>query len=822
MSQTQNNPSVDEACFLHLKEIMVDFKVPLPNSKFSVKIVEADKSYESPVFGKRAQIKWESDLYITSSATIELFVQEVRSSKLHIKKHYTSVSKSFIASETAGNKTVQVDDIPERAKVTVNFTFGDSQSLENVARLLSDEATSALASKVGLLGNIDKVLEFAEVVLKMGGAVSELNPIAKAVVGSVKIAFEKCQKISKGHDHAVTLMNDMVSLLPLPSLIQDIVKEPETKKIMERFLNLVKEAAEALTRYASPSKIKFYARNLLKSEQGTFTKLKAKLNAMKPNMILYLQASTHAVAVQILGNQELDWLNRLNPVISAHYDPKHSCLSGTRVDLLQEIGDWATTQGQTSKLFWMHGIAGSGKSTIASSVASMSYDNKCLAGCFFFKRDIPERRNPQSLFPSLAYSLAILFKPFRDAISQVLQTDPVIAGKAVSLQFEALFNGPISKCSQSSPLKTIIMVIDALDECGESQDRSMVASYLTQLANLAPWLKVFVTSRSNSEIHDQFDNMTRLTRVYKLDLNSIDAVQDIYNFTESRLKTINGLEPKWLQEEKIRALSDRAAGLFIWISTVAEFIRVELDKDTALQEIIEGTSEPGDGPEATLDTLYRFVLQGVKGSKRSQQSLKMILGVVVSTARNRPLPVSGIFHLLPKDPPNYIIPEQAIHTLLKNLQSVLYEDSAIGGAIRVCHPSFLDFMSSELRSGPFWTNPIEVNSEMATRCLQIMGSQLKFNMCKLESSHVPNKDITDLQHKVSYHIPQSLQYSCRYWMDHWHISHPGVNVTGHREHNLVQNILCQPKALFWLEALSLMGELKSSIDILDKASLVFK
>ncbi|KAH8119573.1 hypothetical protein DFH11DRAFT_453991, partial [Phellopilus nigrolimitatus] len=809
MSQIQNNPSAEEACFLHLKEIMVDFKVPHPNSKFSVKIVEADKSYESPVFGKEDEVKWESDLYIASSVAIELVVQEVHIAKLDIKKRYASVKKSFT--------------------VTVDFTFADSQSLQNVARLLGEKANSALASKADMLGTMGKVLDHGEVVMKLAEVVAELNPFAKVAVGAVKIAFEKCKKISKGHEDALALMDELVSLLPLPGLVQDKVKTPEVKMIMESFLSLVKEADEALIKYASPSKTRFLKKNLT-SKQDAFTKLKSRLNAMKPNMNLYLDASIQAVVVHIeevaeavlrnqeliLSNQEHVLLKELQPVISAYYDPKHSCLSGTRVDLLQEIGDWSTTQGQTSKLFWMHGIAGSGKSTIASSVASMSYANKCLAGCFFFKRDIPEHRNPQSLFPSLTYSLAILFKPFRDAIFQVLQTDPAIAGKAVSLQFEALFRGPISKCSQSSPLKPIIMVIDALDECGDAQDRSMIASYLTQLANLAPWLKVFVSSRPYHELQDSF-NMTSHPWVHKLDLNNVDARQDIYTFTELQIKAILEPDSKWLQEENVRALSDRAAGLFIWISTVARFIADEYEKETALQEILLGTFSAADGPEVALDELYSFVLRGIKGSGRNQKLLNTVLGVIVSTARNRPLPVSGIFDLLPSV---LFSSQPAVQAILKDLQSVLYKDSALDGAIRVCHPSFLDFMTNKSRSGPFWTNPTQVDSEMATRCLQIMHSQLKFNICKLESSHVPNKDITDLQHKVSQHIPQSLQYSCRYWMDH--ISYSEVAVTVHQVHDLVQNILCQPKALFWLEALSLMGELKSSIDILDKASLVFK
>ncbi|KAH8107577.1 hypothetical protein DFH11DRAFT_1711280, partial [Phellopilus nigrolimitatus] len=173
------------------------------------------------------------------------------------------------------------------------------------------------------------------------------------------------------------------------------------------------------------------------------------------------------------------------------------CLQGTRTDVLHDICDWAIShQEPQTKLFWLYGIAGSGKSAIASSVAS-SLQKGCLAGCFFFKRDIPECRSPQYFISTLAYHLARAYKPFGDVVLQVLQDDPDIANKAVRLQFETLFSGPLSKCSQIYPPKPLIIIVDALDEC---QDAGSVSAYLAQLAGLVSWLKIFVTSRPLPDI----------------------------------------------------------------------------------------------------------------------------------------------------------------------------------------------------------------------------------------------------------------------------------------------------------------------------------
>lgn len=120
-------------------------------------------------------------------------------------------------------------------------------------------------------------------------------------------------------------------------------------------------------------------------------------------------------------------LDRLNPVHRANFDPDQSCLPGTRVDLLQTILDWATLSEQPHRLLWLHGLAGSGKSSIASSVATLFYEKDILAGCFFFKRDDPELKKAESFLPTIAYRLALVFSPFQKVLLQALE----ISGRSV-------------------------------------------------------------------------------------------------------------------------------------------------------------------------------------------------------------------------------------------------------------------------------------------------------------------------------------------------------------------------------------------------------
>ena len=65
------------------------------------------------------------------------------------------------------------------------------------------------------------------------------------------------------------------------------------------------------------------------------------------------------------------------------YEP--ICLPDTRVDLLRDIYNWADGRDERC-IFWLNGLAGTGKSTIARTIARNYFDKKRLGASFFFSR----------------------------------------------------------------------------------------------------------------------------------------------------------------------------------------------------------------------------------------------------------------------------------------------------------------------------------------------------------------------------------------------------------------------------------------------------
>ena len=70
------------------------------------------------------------------------------------------------------------------------------------------------------------------------------------------------------------------------------------------------------------------------------------------------------------------------------------------MDLLQQLEDWLENE-QSQRVFWLNGLAGTGKSTIAQTFAETTFAEGKLGASFFCSRDFGDRSDIQVVFPTL-------------------------------------------------------------------------------------------------------------------------------------------------------------------------------------------------------------------------------------------------------------------------------------------------------------------------------------------------------------------------------------------------------------------------------------
>ncbi|KAF8539152.1 hypothetical protein BDD12DRAFT_805575 [Trichophaea hybrida] len=150
---------------------------------------------------------------------------------------------------------------------------------------------------------------------------------------------------------------------------------------------------------------------------------------------------------------------------SGLWEHKARCLRGTRVNLLQEIRTWSEIASDAG-IYWLNGLAGTGKSTIARTVARDCHDQKRLGASFFFSRGQGDLGHAAKFFTSLATQLANTIYALKPYVCSAIAENPDISERGIAEQWKYLIFQPLSNVKDVSlQSRQFILVIDALDEC---------------------------------------------------------------------------------------------------------------------------------------------------------------------------------------------------------------------------------------------------------------------------------------------------------------------------------------------------------------------
>ncbi|KAF8746895.1 WD40 repeat-like protein, partial [Rhizoctonia solani] len=509
--------------------------------------------------------------------------------------------------------------------------------------------------------------------------------------------------------------------------------------------------------------------------------------------------STWSIANEHLVNTRLEGLN---PVKQATYDSnlsteinRRSCTEGTRVGVLDDLDNWVYNPTSRS-VYWMNGMAGTGKTTIASTFCDRVEKRKLLAASFFCTRSSSECRNVSRIIPTIAYQLARYSIPYRSALYKILGQNPDIGSKNVLKQFEHLLKEPLQQVKGAMP-EHLVVVVDALDECDDHSAAVVVLDMLFRHATDVP-LKFLITSRPEPEIYSKMSLNAQLREVIHLHEIEKSLVQeDIALYLKTELKSMS------LSSTDIEQLVVRSGTLFIYAATLVRYIlpgKQTTNPHKRLRSVLSMTPE-STKKHAQIDALYTAVLQSALSEDELEADEAEDIRVVLRTVlfAQEPISVGTIAELANIDDPQRVV--YALHPL----RSVLHQSEQTG-LVSTLHASFLDFMFSNQRSGAYFCDVVEHSQLLARRCFSVMKEQLKFNICDLESSFVSDTQVHNMSARVQKSIPSTLAYACRYWASHLTLA-PKSDVLFATLEDFLSHRL-----LFWIEVLNLRRETALGIE----------
>ena len=452
------------------------------------------------------------------------------------------------------------------------------------------------------------------------------------------------------------------------------------------------------------------------------------------------------------------------------------------------------------RIFWLAGLAGTGKTSIAVTLCRMLQNDGqvVFGGAFFCSRtaNAAELTDARNIIPTLATALAIRFPSFASALAAELDSDAHAALKPINAQIDTLLRQPLAGIS--SVTSPIVFVVDALDECRDENEVKKVLRAISSL-NCDTVVKFIFTSRPETHISTSpisSSDRNSIIRLHMIDKEEV--TEDIHRYIADAF-TKSPLTKPWYSEADMRTLSVLSDGLFIFASTMIVYIlkaQSVKGRETRLRTALSAVqnSKVVRGP---LDAMYDLVLTRASDTAEIEpKELELTLKVLASILAARvPLSVGALADILGLEVDELQESLQWVHALVHVPENV---DQP---GLRTLHASFGDYLLAQ--------NHISTslgNETLAGGTLRFMSQRLHFNVSESRSSYAPN---SAFKHG---NITLAIEYACMQW-----IYHIADLVAPHNFDEKIDKLFC-PQFLFWLEVMSVLGRVSRAAAMLQLAA----
>src|SRR6266702_2874283 len=491
----------------------------------------------------------------------------------------------------------------------------------------------------------------------------------------------------------------------------------------------------------------------------------------------------------------------------SRFTPDKGCLPGTRIAFLDFVIDWVNNPASERSLV-LFGLVGTGKSCIAHEIARRFDEMRRLTSSFIFIRKEQSKTEAYHLFTNLARNLADRYPLFKTALGRIVKDDTSLRldTRDYGTLFQRLIQEPLKDLHIVGP---ILVVIDALDESGDTTGEDGLHRFLAKnLSELPSNFRVLITSRLEGAIWSAF-HAAKSVVVKHMNDHELGATtrSDILAFLRDRHHSDDF-------EQYGEALVRRAEGLFQWAAVACEYVQEPKpvrSRKGRIEHLL--TSAADHHGQDLLNELYKRVLEDYFTDEEARDLFRSVVGQLL--AAFEPLSIRSLTTLRRhasnggNDSNSVVETLRYLGSLLSNVTS---SDDTL--PIALLHTSFRDFVTNKEKGGMFskqkkkkgkgnvfYVDLRVAHRQLAHSCLSLMLDSLQFNICKLGSSYLANKDVEDLEVRIVEHLPPALSYACRFWDDH----------LGHLdfEADLFGKLqtFFKKKFLFWLEALSLTSDM---------------
>ncbi|KAF5314422.1 hypothetical protein D9619_011990 [Psilocybe cf. subviscida] len=407
------------------------------------------------------------------------------------------------------------------------------------------------------------------------------------------------------------------------------------------------------------------------------------------------------------------------------------CYPGTREEVIGKIEKWMGSKGlRGSRVMWLSGPAGAGKSAICQSVAErFRHRGQHVANFFFFRGD-GTRNHAEPLVATLVYQLRRFYPALNELLTDCLTELPLICNACIEDQFRYLISFPVQRIQQSSSIQQqVILILDGLDECDDKnkQEQILVALHAITDADNSPFLAL-VASRAEPHLVMAFNRIGYSGESIFLD-EQYRPEDDIRRFVIAKFDEIKNnhhlaqtLSKNWPAKSDIEAITSKSSGQFIYAATVMRFIQYSPESPyLSLIAIHEMQPSVSHNPLAQLDAVYSYIFS----KARDIRTIKLTIGANLISQMTETGPLIKLDNILQLA--GYM--KIAVQSLCADLVAIIKIDQT-GWSMRIFfyHASLSDYLADKSRSGIYHVDTGEIAAELSSICLGIFQDSGSLNL----------------------------------------------------------------------------------------------
>ncbi|KAJ4323907.1 hypothetical protein N0V84_004131 [Fusarium piperis] len=457
--------------------------------------------------------------------------------------------------------------------------------------------------------------------------------------------------------------------------------------------------------------------------------------------------------------------------------------------ILEHSGYDKFTNEPSSRVLWIKGDPGKGKTMLICGIIDQLDKSTDPLSYFFCQATEKDQSSDTAVMRGLIYMIL-------DHYPSLMAKLRVEYDKKKKKLFDSpntslLLDDVLTDMLQDPILKDAVFIIDALDEC--KMGRSNLVKLIVKLSSSchAKWI---VSSRDWPEIQREFRGIQGLVPI-TLEENKKKVAEAVQSYIRAK---VDKLAENWDDDDNndgkdkkkdlkgtvYNYMASHAEDTFLWVALVCQRLA---ESDVGEHQILEELEKFPKG----LPELYNLMMDRALASSESDRLKAVLAAACVAYG-----------HLKSNEMIDFVksmagYNERAVRETIGACGSFLtYQD----GVIYFVHQSAKEYLLKE-GSGHIFPHGVEhQHLQIASRCLDILKGGLRENICGLSSYGTLIGEFT----RQSPDPLSPLEYSCLYWAEHVVASAAcGMDV------NIVGKVFqfLQDKLTYWLEALSLLGQL---------------